>query len=50
MNAEIVNRIIFIVALLMLIMVLVGLIHSTLLRKKLKRRLYEAIKNPREIP
>lgn len=46
MNAEIVNRIIFIVALLMLIMVLVGLIHSTLLRKKLKRRLYEAIKNP----
>lgn len=44
MNAEIVNRIIFIVALLMLIMSLVGLIHSTLLRKKMKRRFYEAIK------
>ncbi len=50
MNAEIVNRIIFIVALLMLIMVLVGLIHSTLLRKKLKRRLYEAIKTLEKYP
>lgn len=50
MNAEIVNRIIFILALLMLIMSLVGLIRSTLLRRKLKRRLYEAIKNPRELP
>lgn len=50
MNAEIVNRIIFIVALLMLIMALVGLIHSTLLRKKLKRRLYEAIKTLEKYP
>lgn len=50
MNAEIVNRIIFIVALLMLIMVLVGLIHSTLLRKKMKRRFYEAIKTLEKYP
>ena len=50
MNAEIVNRIIFIVALLMLIMSLVGLIHSTLLRKKMKRRFYEAIKTLEKYP
>lgn len=50
MNAEIVNRIIFILALLMLIMSLVGLIRSTLLRRKLKRRLYEAIKTLENYP
>lgn len=50
MNAEIVNRIIFILALLMLIMSLVGLIRSTLLRRKLKHRLYEAIKTLENYP
>lgn len=50
MNAEIVNRIIFILALLMLIMSLVGLIRSTLLRRKLKRRFYEAIKTLENYP